>query len=149
MEKKIYEKPAMQVEAFIANDYCANCDSGVVYGFKCDVGIKDYGTTQQWDQETHQYKDFGPRGTLYYETNGLEGLQTRGQRVDGRYYEADQKIGGFHACNITHEASSTSDFRDGYFRLSSDHSYIKPVKIWNTWHATEELDPREWEILKS
>ena len=129
MEKKIYEKPAMQVEAFIANDYCNICDSGVVYGFKCDVGIKDYGThtETEWDSESHSWveKKYGPSGTLYYETNGLEGLQTRATRVNGRYYEADQEIGAFHACNITHEASSTSDFRDGYFRLSSDHSFMK------------------------
>ena len=43
MEKKIYEKPAMQVEAFIANDYCVNCKEDpahqfVTYYFECDAG---------------------------------------------------------------------------------------------------------------
>lgn len=41
MEKKIYEKPVMQVEFFVANHYCSGCGDGttmVTYYFMCDAG---------------------------------------------------------------------------------------------------------------
>ena len=86
--KRIYESPKAYVEMFTPNEYVAACgDSGKVYKFVCDA----------------------PRGTLYYYPNS-DGT------IDGNYTGNGKKIflGSYHHCEITHEASSTDSFYDGF-----------------------------------
>lgn len=139
MEKKrAYVKPSLESEAFVPNTYVAACgDSGVVYKFKCDAGG-------------------GTPGNVYLETNGVPGLQTRGEWVGGwggHWQEADKSLGGYHACGTTHEADSNDDFLNGYYvpYFSDD---VTQVIVWrgpynNNVHCTTNLDQDSWETLKS
>ena len=133
-----YVKPTMEGEVFAANEYIAACgESGIVYNFVCDAGG-------------------GVSGKVYVETNGVEGLQTRRQWVDGwdgHWQSADRSLGGYKACGTTHAAESTDGFLDGYY-VSSKTDKITPVIIWrgergDNVHCTEELDMDKWTTQKS
>lgn len=129
--KKIWSAPEAIAEQFAANEYVAACgDSGVVYKFKCTAGG-------------------GKSGSVYLETNGVEGLQRNGQN-------ADQYLSGYHACGTEHEAEHTDDFLDGYYVVDSflGGSTITPVVVWrgpkgDNTHCTEVLDKNAWETAKS
>ena len=126
MEKRKYVKPVLSGEEFVPQNYIAACgDSGTVYKFKCNAGG-------------------GVSGSVYLETNRVEGLQT-----DGR--NPDKYLSGYHACGSSHEAESTDDFLEGYYVVGET---ITPVIIWrgrwgNNTHCTEELDMTKWETAKS
>lgn len=108
---KDYVRPMMESEVFAANEYIAACgDSGVVYKFRCDAGNGVY-------------------GSVYEETNGIPGLQT-GRNGDDRLATYSNGLfgeSGFHACDSTHEAESTSDFVNGYYCAKGDIS--NPLKV--------------------
>ena len=135
--RQVYESPKMFVQEFVPNEYVAACgDSGVVYKFKCDAGG-------------------GVSGSVYVESNGVEGLQTRssGSWWGGDYVAADRSLGGYHACGTTHEADSDDEFLDGYYvpYWSDD---VTKVIIWrgpynNNVHCTTNLNKNEWETAKS
>lgn len=138
MERRVWIRPLTEVQKFEANEYVAACgDSGVVYKFKCDAGG-------------------GESGSVYLETNGVEGLQTQGEWVGGwggHWQEADRSLGGYHACGTTHEAESDDDFLNGYYvpYFSDD---VTKVIIWrgphnNNVHCTTNLDQNSWETAKS
>lgn len=138
MERRVWTRPLTEVQKFEANEYVAACgDSGVVYKFKCDAGG-------------------GTPGNVYVETNGVDGLQTRGEWVGGwggHWQEADQSLGGYHACGTTHEAESDDGFLKGYYvpYFSDD---VTKVIIWrgpynNNVHCTTNLDQNSWETAKS
>lgn len=139
---KDYVRPMMESEAFAANEYIAACgDSGVVYKFRCDAGNGVY-------------------GSVYEESNGIPGLQT-GWRGDTRLVAYDSGwLGesGYHACDTTHEAESTSDFVNGYYCAKGDTSNPLEVIVWKEprggWlpdniHCTTNLDQDSWETAKS
>lgn len=159
MEKRKYVKPTLSGEEFIPQNYIAACgDSGAVYKFKCDAGG---GTT----------------GTVYYETNGIPGLQKSSGCNCGGYHmskegeflgvswscsnwvnQADEyRTSSFHACvndkntQGIHEANSTSDFINGYYVVNGN---VTPVIIWkgannDNVHCTTALDINSWETTKS
>lgn len=138
MERRVWIRPLTEVQKFEANEYVAACgDSGVVYKFKCDAGG-------------------GDSGSVYLETNGVDGLQTHGEWVGGwggHWQEADRSLGGYHACGTTHEADSDDEFLDGYYvpYYSDD---VTKVIIWrgpynNNVHCTTNLDQNSWETAKS
>lgn len=136
--KRTYESPRAYVEEFKPNEYVAACgDSGVVYKFKCDAGG-------------------GVSGSVYVESNGVEGLQTRGEWVggwDGHWQNADRSLGGYHACGTTHEADSDDDFLNGYY-VPYQSSVPTKVIIWrgprnDNVHCTTNLNKNEWETAKS
>lgn len=138
MERKVWRRPLTEVQKFEANEYVAACgDSGVTYLFTCDAGG-------------------GESGTVYVESNGVEGLQTRGEWVGGwggHWQEADRSLGGYHACEITHEADSEDDFLRGYY-VPSWTSNVTNVIIWrgpnnDNTHCTTNLDKDSWETAKS
>ena len=138
---KGYVRPMMESEVFAANEYIAACgDSGVVYKFRCDAGNGVY-------------------GSVYEETNGIPGLQT-GRNGDDRLATYSNGLfgeSGFHACDSTHEAESTSDFVNGYYCAKGDISNPLKVIVWKEprgwWsdniHCTTNLDQDSWETAKS
>lgn len=140
--KKQYVSPMMVGEKFEANEYVAACgDSGVVYKFKCDAGG-------------------GVSGSVYLETNGVDGLQTETKwvqtgenRWEGYYVQADNRLGGYHACGAEHEAESTDSFLNGYY-VPYYTSTVVPVIVWrgsnnDNVHCTTNLDMNSWETAKS
>lgn len=136
--RKNWMEPQIEVQQFMANEYVAACgDSGVVYNFECTAGG-------------------GVSGRVYLETNGVSGLQTEGS-FDWKsmtwIYRGDESLGGYHACNIKHEAESTNPFLDGYYVPNNSGSVI-PVVVWrgpydNNTHCTEKLNKNQWETAKS
>ena len=134
---KSYKKPVLNVERFTANEFVAACgDSGVTYLFTCDAGG-------------------GESGRVYVESNGVDGLQTRGEWVGGwggHWQSADDSLGRYHACGTTHEAKSTDDFLNGYY-VPYGASRPTDVIIWTDngtdVHCTTNLDQDSWETAKS
>lgn len=141
MVKNVWVQPQTVVQQFVANEYVAACgDLNKVYKFKCDAGG-------------------GVSGSVYLETNGEDGLQTRGQWVGGwggHWVPADEYLSGYHACGTTHEAKTTDDFLDGYYVTSSWFGGTKttPVIVWrgpnnDNTHCTENLNMDSWPTDKS
>lgn len=130
MDGRVWRRPETVVDKFEANEYVAACgDSGTVYKFTCDAGG-------------------GKSGTVYLETNGIPGLQTKG-------WGADRYLSGYHACGITHEAESDDDFLQGYYVTESKRgTTVTEVIVWRgPWgdntHCTTNLDMDSWETVKS
>lgn len=130
--KRVYSKPILESETFIPQNYIAACgDSGTVYKFTCDAGG-------------------GVPGDVYLETNGREGYQKGFLGFFG-----DKYLSSYHACGITHEASTTDDFLDGYYITGSGrYQKVIPVKVWrgpnnDNTHCTENIDMSTWETAKS
>ena len=66
------------------------------------------------------------------------------------------RIGNYHPCGATHEASVTDDFYDGFVRTGNilDGYKDTPVIVWrgpqnNNGHATENLHMNSWTTSKS
>lgn len=128
--KKRWEEPKILVQQFMANEYVAACgDENKVYNFVCDAD----------------------RGKLYFypESDGT---------VDGNYTGSDSavKLGDYHPCGTTHEASVTSDFYDGFVDYNRNKRYDsgEGVIVWrgplgNNGHATKNLDMNSWTTAKS
>ena len=127
--KKRYERPSAYIEEFTPNEYVAACgDSGKVYKFRCDAGG-------------------GDSGKVWLETNGRPGLQEHSDKSITpflRYY---------HACNITHEAKSTDEFLEGYYKRYGSNKEQKVI-VWrgpegDNVHCTTNLNMGTWETAKS
>lgn len=153
--KNTYVKPEMQVEEFLANQYCSNCKSGEKYLFECNIGTI---------------------GTLYEETNGIPGLQTsktygtltctntswRHSHTDACYSSVtapDTKVpgnfSGYSGCGKKHEADTQGDFVNGYNYRNGNTT---KVIIWysgsdhtsgSNVHVTTATQKESWEIVKS
>ena len=145
--KKVYEKPAMQVEEFVANTYCDDCsDEGhtwVTYIFACGYGL--YPTAEYWIHD----------GNGNYQT------------IDGHYYGPRDGIHNqrwyYHKCDSYHEISvpkstPVTDLDDVIFGLYLDNRDTSqresiPVAIWTenhtNLHATIQTNPDEWQLAKS
>lgn len=125
---KTYVKPNLVSEKFIANEYIAAC-----YVINCNVpGL----------------------GTLYNESNGVPGLQTRG--IFGQY-DADEKVvSNVYACNEWHKGvfQNEAPKANGYWKYQDSifgRTKTAEVYWWNEnlgsqydVHATTILD-KEWE----
>lgn len=136
MERRVWRRPLTMVQKFEANEYVAACESGTTYLFTCDAGG-------------------GASGTVYVESNGAEGLQTTPEWVGGWPWEggylrdADRSLGGYHACQTTHEADSEDEFLNGYYVPRRGDAIN--VIIWrgpnnDNVHCTTELDKSDWEL---
>jgi len=128
--KREWVSPVIAMQQFIPNEYVSACgDQNMVYKFKCEAGG-------------------GKSGDVYLETNGTAGLQTS---LWGEWGGGDRSLGGYHACGVEHEASTTDDFLEGYYVVGST---VTPVIVWrgprgtNT-HCTTNLDMNSWETAKS
>ena len=134
--KKAFEMPKIVVEQFVPNEYVAACgDSGTTYLFTCDAGG-------------------GTPGEVYVESNGEPGFQepVYDQLLFWVQISGDTHLSSYKACNRKHEASSNSEFLDGYYIATGSNEVI-PVIIWteggtNT-HCTTQLDTSKWEVAKS
>lgn len=128
--KKTWNEPRIEVQQFMANEYIAACgDQNLVYYFKCDA----------------------PAGTLYYYPTG-DGL------VDGKYLGTGSasRLGSYHPCGESHEASTTNPFYDGFVDRNNNKKCDsgEEVIVWrgprnNNGHATAQLDMTQWETAKS
>ena len=141
--RKNYVKPALISENFIPQVYCAACEhteSGAgMYKFVCDAG-----------------KNIGG-GYLYKETNSVAGLQKddfcncgsnhQSSRRCSNWVDGDELLGGYKACNESHEAPTTDEFPAGYYvpYYSND---VYNVLLWQgdgDRHATENLNRDTWQ----
>ena len=157
--KKIYEKPVMLAEAFVANTYCEDCStpghSGYTIKFLCDAGIKNqhYGIKDaSGNYLTARVVD--PR-------TGRSGNYTVSGRLRQHIFGNDETY--FETCDATHtftvatmeELYTRTDIKTGYHLDIYDTSIDEniPVTIWtdnNTnVHCTTILNPEKWEIAKS
>ena len=128
--KKEWVEPEILVQQFVANEYVAACgDENKVYKFTCDA----------------------PGGRLYY-------FPTGDGTIDGKYEgkSSAQRLGSYHPCSVTHEASVTSDFYDGFVDYNRNGKYDagEGVIVWrgphnDNGHATKNLDMNKWETAKS
>lgn len=75
VQKKEWAIPQTFVQQFAANEYVAAC-----WKIKCNV----------------------PSGTGYYETNGLDGFQSRPTMVGGQWYSSDEFIASGSGCGTYH-----------------------------------------------
>lgn len=156
MEKKIYEKPAMQVEAFIANDYCVNCstDPGhnyLTYEFVCDGGK---GKSRYGEDNFFIHNGSGN----YYTFNHYMG-------PEGWWDGPQHMISYYHPCGQTHTVKvpigttvdQLDDVKVGAYYLddisTNRRESFGPVTIWTeggtTVHATTITNPKEWHLAKS
>lgn len=132
--KVVYEKPVMDVQCFMANEFCSACgDQNKVYKFECDA----------------------PAGKVYQETNKRDGLQTSG----GFLYKADKCLtpgySRYDPCGEKHEAAGDGEFLRGYVLPFDDSKGdCLEVMIWTgenrrNVHCTTHLDMDAWETGKS
>lgn len=131
VQKKEWAIPQTFVQQFAANEYVAACgDENEVYKFTCDAGG-------------------GESGNVYLETNGQEGFQFDPLGGGDRY------LSGYYACGVTHEASTTDDFVNGYYvTWDGITPVVTPVIVWrgprgNNTHCTTNLNMSSWETAKS
>ena len=153
MEKKIYEKPSMQVEAFVAANYCAGAcgDSGTTYyDFQCDAPVNGnyQGRTGRFDY-VYWWSDsnFNPLNP-----------NTKDKKLEDYIGRTAYELGGYHPCGTSHPVSTTSTFYYGFVDRNDNERYDagEGCVIWrgdNPWnpniHCTSALEHEDWEILKS
>ena len=161
MEKKIYKKPAMQVEAFIANDYCVNCKEDpahqfVTYYFNCDAGgsqnNKFYVRDGSGNYATIAGNYMGPtEGYWEWNWGQREFIVTK----QGHTYSP---CGAYHEITVPRgtDISTVSGILTGYSidDASTDAIENTPVTIWtgennDNVHCTTILNPNDWSTDKS
>lgn len=134
--RKLYEKPMIKCEEFMANEYVAACGEGhTVYKFKCDA---------------ISHSILGDGGRVWIESNGKPGLQRwtldKSQRDTFRSY--------YHPCGETHEAEAIEgNFQRGYLTTYDNRRPIDVI-VWtglndDNTHCTTNLDMDSWETAKS
>ena len=131
--RRRYERPSAYIEEFTPNEYVAACgESGTVYNFKCDAGIKYYGN------RNYHYKVVG---------------------ADGKSY-ADYYKGLYGPCGETHKADSDGEFRIGYMDDVNTEDVNENIQVYmwierDRWgrqtnlHCTTDLDKNHWATAKS
>lgn len=138
--KKAFSMPMIVVEQFVPNEYVSACgDENKVYKFVCDAGG-------------------GYFGGIWQESNGIEGLQTRGGWLDvpPYYYTADERLSrssdSFHACGAAHDAPVKDDFTENCYYRNASTGEVISVIVWRgdgDLHATANLDMDSWTTAKS
>lgn len=136
--KKKWVEPKILVQQFVANEYVAACGaSGVVYKFECNA----------------------PAGVIHY-------YPVSDGKIDGEYYgngEAISRNRSYTPCGITHEASATDGFYDGFVDRNrngkcdpGEEAIVWLEPEWSVLgytqyngHATTNLDMDTWETAKS
>lgn len=140
--KKNYDKPVMQLEEFVPNNYCADCSdeshSYVTYKFTCGFGLDDddyYIRDANGHGARIDGKTYGTNGTHYYEPCY-------------EYHEVTVKKG-------VDVIAENDDILEGYYldKMSTSTVEMIPVILWTNhhtnMHATVQLDPTEWQLAKS
>lgn len=134
--KKNYVSPMMVGERFVAEEYVAACGDSEygAYNFRCDAGSS------------------GLYNTVYYETNGVDGLQTEYYWDRGKLIKPDEyRTSRYYPCGETHTAPTNDEFLNGYC-ITPDGKTL-PVIIWTDHgtnvHCTANLNRDSWELAKS
>lgn len=127
--RKEWMEPVIEVQEFVANEYVAACESGMVYKFTCNA----------------------PGGRLYYYPESDD-------HIDGNYTGSGRAefIGFYTPCDAKHDASTTSDFYDGFidYNRNRKRDSDEGVIVWRgpsnrNGHATTDLNMSSWETAKS
>ena len=133
---KNYEKPMINVERFMANEYIAACgDTNHEYIFQCDAmgGITGAVFVDDGDGI------FEPRATGILGGDPLLGV-------------------GYHACHEKHITEVGDEFITGWYVTGEDYmnggDFVAPVIIWrgadgDNIHCTRNLNMNTWETAKS
>ena len=129
--KRVYVRPTMVGERFVANEYVAACgDKGTTYKFECNAG----------DQDLSDYPY-----AVYVDSNN-----------NGKYDKKDRYLNNYHACGKTHEAPAKDGFLNGFMidTRSGHDSAPQSVIIWRgedgkNVHCTTNLNMDKWETVKS
>ena len=149
--KKIYEKPAMQVEEFVATNYCAGqCgEHGTTwFDFQCDAPLNGnhYSQGQRWD-DVYWWSQ-----SRFSPLNPATNYKKFEDYVDQQAYE----LGLYHPCGVTHPVSSENSFYFGFVDRNNNERYDsgEGCVIWRgdngrNIHCTTVLKHEDWETLKS
>lgn len=134
MKKRVYAKPVLENETFIPQCYCSQCgEHGQKVYFECNA--------------SHIIGGWG--GTVYQETNGIDGLQ-----LPGKHDDPDTRLSSYTPCSEKHITDKTDEFLKGYISCGVIEDWATPVLIWrgidgkNT-HCTTKLNIDKWDIVKS
>lgn len=142
MRKKIYNKPLLQIENFMPQEYCSPCGDGitmVTYDFSCDAGD---GTTYYVWIDNH---------TLGGNAEGEWNYRWGHYNWEGY----DEYLGAFHACQSSHSVTVPKGtpiddiFPMGIISKNMYGYYTTPVRIWrgedgNNIHCTTQLQESEF-----
>lgn len=128
--KKTWMEPQIEVQQFMANEYVAAChDMNRVYKFECKA----------------------PAGTLYYYPDSDPSTTDTFTAVG-----TARRLGSYHPCNASHEASTQNDFYYGFVDYDEDREpdTNEQVIVWrgpsgNNGHANASVNMTEWETAKS
>ena len=121
---KKYVKPLMEGQLFVANEYIGACG----------------------DHEYKIYCNVPGYGSLYKESNGIEGLQTKdGRTAAGERYSADTYLVSGIACGKWHSAvldfdPTDSDNTNGYWvrngQTMNVYVFNEKGKGTSDWHGS-------------
>ena len=107
--RKEWMEPVIKVQEFVANEYVAACESGMVYKFECNA----------------------PAGDLYYypKSDG---------KIDGTYNGSGRArlLGSYHPCGTKHDASATSYFYDGFIdMMGMEYRILMKESLYGAVHG--------------
>lgn len=107
--RKEWMEPVIKVQEFVANEYVAACESGMVYKFECNA----------------------PAGDLYYypKSDG---------KIDGTYNGSGRArlLGSYHPCGTKHDASATSDFTmDLLIMMGMEYRILMKESLYGAVHG--------------
>lgn len=149
--KKIYEKPVMQAEVFVVENYCAgSCgEHGTTwYDFQCDAPVN--GNHHYWDGD---YDD-----VYWWSQSRFSPLNpaTKDKKIEDYIGSTAYYLGQYHPCGITHPVSSENSFYFGFVDRNNNERYDQGegCVIWRgdngrNIHCTSVLRHEDWETLKS
>lgn len=147
IKKKCYEKPALSVERFSPNAYCAGCNSYSAY-LSCDYGSGRLGTAVQWSDDRKQNATAWADGTgawhgspcskfsVTAKEGSITGYENGKDPSTGQTVEID-KVSGVDWSNVYNGAkqtgitwfsqNSTGDYwHYGYIEFTSDVTLDDP-----------------------
>lgn len=157
--KKIYEKPVMQAELFVANHYVAQCadpETTVTYIFDCDggVGQTHYNVWQDDNPQDNQLS--GEWRISPYTGSYTWGYNDSGDRdtwlTSGTYY-FHNCTQGHHEVTVPKGTSIDNIFPYGFIQVKNDRNgTVIPVRLWRgdgDVHATRTLNSSVFTPVKN
>lgn len=156
MEKKIYEKPAIQLEEFIPNECVAACGSEKKFAFECDAPVHG------WYEKNYPYnwtRWGGYWDKVYYwpssEFNPLD-PNTKDKKMEQYTGTTPTYLTKFHTCHETHDVNINSKFYFGFVDRDDDKKYDagEGVVVWlgndsDNCHCSASLTSTDIPLVKS
>lgn len=146
--KRVYERPMMFAQEFMANEYVAACGaSGKTYKFVCDAGYLE---------KAHQIGICGC-GSIHglNVPDGTYKVKASWKVTDANGRSLMNGYTSYSPCGITHEASSSDEFVIGYMdNINTLEKEAVEVMTWagpngDNIHCTTNLNISSWETTKS